>query len=150
MQSGKQRRAAIKAARLRRAERRQQLLALALSPAAPWPASAPLLDQATVERSLLAADNSYGAPAFVQRGYYQDVAFTCVDCGEPGVWSAARQKWWYEVARGGVWTTARRCRSCRAARRAQRELGRLTWQQGQQRKAAAAAVAAANLHGARP
>lgn len=68
-----------------------------------------------------------GAPAFVERGYYVDEDFVCADCGIAGVWTAARQRWWYEVIRGDPWTAARRCARCRrrererivAARRAQ-------------------------------
>lgn len=130
MQSGKQRRVQIKAARLERAARRRRLLLLAATPAM-MP-----LGHAAVSKELLAPDNSYGAPAFVQRGYYQDIPFSCVDCGETGVWTAERQKWWYEVAKGNVWTTARRCKSCRAARRALRETGRRTYLEGMLRKAA--------------
>lgn len=121
MTSGKQRRFEIKAARLKRAHRRHPL-----SPGA--------IDRVDVSR--LAPDNSYGVPDFVRRGHYADIGFRCVDCGAEGVWSAQRQKWWYEVARGGVWTTARRCRACRAKRRAQREAARAASLAGRLRKAA--------------
>jgi hypothetical protein len=60
-----------------------------------------------------APNNSYGPPL-----YYRDFEFTCVDCGQPQVWTASQQKWWYEVAKGPIFSIAKRCRSCRAARRA--------------------------------
>jgi hypothetical protein len=106
VKSGKQRRAQIKAARLQRAHKRHPLSPEAI---------------VRVDPTRLAPDGSYGVPDFVHRGYYVDVAFRCVDRAAEGVWTAQRQKWWYEVAQGGVWTTARRCRACRAKKRAERE-----------------------------
>jgi len=63
---------------------------------------------------------SYGRPDFVMRGYYVDVPFVCRECGVEQVWTAARQKWWYEVAKGDVFSTARLCRPCRQRARALR------------------------------
>jgi hypothetical protein len=76
------------------------------------------------DAALLAPDGSYGDPDFVRRGYYEDTAFVCKDCGTAGVWTAERQKWWYEVAKGGVWTRAIRCKACRAKERARVEVAR--------------------------
>jgi len=59
-----------------------------------------------------APNNSYGPPR-----YYQDREFTCVDCGRQEIWTAAQQKWWYEVAKGSIYSGANRCRACRAALR---------------------------------
>ena len=73
-----------------------------------------------VDRQALAPHNSLGPPYFVDLGYYRDVPFTCVDCGQPQIWRASQQKWWYEVAKGDVESTAIRCRSCRATERAER------------------------------
>lgn len=56
---------------------------------------------------------SHGAPDFVARGYYVDRPFTCKDCSAQEVWRATQQKWWYETAKGDVWTTATRCQPCR-------------------------------------
>ena len=72
----------------------------------------------------LAPYNSYGSPTFVARGYYEDLPFTCADCGEPQVWRASQQKWWYEVAKGHVESRAIRCRPCRARERAERGLAK--------------------------
>jgi hypothetical protein len=54
---------------------------------------------------------------FIPPEFYDDVAFTCVDCGAHEVWKAADQKWWYEVAKGSIYSTAIVCRTCRTAQR---------------------------------
>jgi hypothetical protein len=78
----------------------------------------------SVNTSLL---GSYGLPPeFVRRGYYMDIPFRCKDCNKDEIWTATQQKWWYEVAKGKVYTTAVRCRACRRVHRAKRELGRAT------------------------
>jgi len=83
----------------------------------------------------LAPDGSYSTPDFVRRGTYVDLPFTCEDCGAQQVWRASQQQWWYEVAKGGVWTTATRCRSCRARERRRRDAAREVHLQGIARKA---------------
>jgi predicted RNA-binding Zn-ribbon protein involved in translation (DUF1610 family) len=70
-----------------------------------------------VNPSLLGPNVSYGLPAYVKRGYYDDIPFTCKDCGKQEVWKATQQKWWYEIAKGDLWTTAVRCRACRRVER---------------------------------
>lgn len=77
-----------------------------------------------VDRTALAPNNSYSQPAFVERGYYVDEPFVCRTCGLPQTWTAAQQKWWYEVAKGSVFSTANLCRSCRRRERAQQEEAR--------------------------
>jgi hypothetical protein len=62
---------------------------------------------------LVIPSNSYFCPP----QFYDDVTFTCVDCGADEVWKAADQKWWYEVAKGSIYSTAILCRACRKARR---------------------------------
>jgi hypothetical protein len=57
--------------------------------------------------------NSYG-PKF----WYQDETFACRDCGNVEVWTAEAQRWWFEVAKGLIYSRAIRCRSCRQAWRA--------------------------------
>ena len=71
-------------------------------------------DAVKVNAELLRPYNSYGVPLFVSLGYYVDHAFACRDCGQAQVWRATQQKWWYEVAKGQVYSTAVRCRQCRA------------------------------------
>jgi hypothetical protein len=56
------------------------------------------------------ADGSY-------RDFFEDVEFTCRDCGREQVWTASDQKWWFEVAGGSLYSGAARCGACRAARR---------------------------------
>jgi len=66
-----------------------------------------------VNSKALAPYNSYSWPEFVTLGYYVDKPFTCRDCGSEQVWRASQQKWWYEVAKGFVYSTAVLCRACR-------------------------------------
>jgi hypothetical protein len=65
----------------------------------------------------LAPSNSYGVPEFVQRGHYMDVLFQCATCLKQEIWSATRQKWWYEVAKGSIESRAKLCNSCRRVER---------------------------------
>lgn len=57
-------------------------------------------------------NNSYGGRPL----YYQDQPFRCVDCGVEQVWTAADQKWYYEVVKGSLYGQAVRCRGCRKSR----------------------------------
>src|SRR6185295_4393037 len=84
----------------------------------------------------LAPNNSYGAPQFVKRGYYEDVPFTCSSCGSNEIWRAGQQKWWYEVAKGSVYSTARLCRTCRRRDQARRAEARRVHLEGVVRKRA--------------
>jgi hypothetical protein len=68
-----------------------------------------------VDPSQFAPHNSYSPP----NGFYKDIPFTCQDCGSLEVWTATQQKWWYEVAKGSIYSFAVRCRPCRQARRGQ-------------------------------
>ena len=112
MKSPKQRRQEIKARRLQRAEREACC-------ANARPMDRPV-GTVAVTPALLRRNNSYGIPDFVQRGYYQDRPFRCKDCGVAEIWTAAQQRWWYEVAQGDVWTVAVRCRACRQRERARK------------------------------
>jgi hypothetical protein len=87
-----------------------------------------------VDPDKLAPDGSYSVPEFVTRGYYLDVPFTCQECGTPQMWTATQQKWWYEVAKGKVWTTARLCRPCRRRERNRRVKARRVHLEGIARK----------------
>jgi hypothetical protein len=128
MKSGKQRRVEIKTKRkhkvakiqLRNNQQERQLR----------PVFGPAVNEA-----LLAPNNSYGAPDFVYRGYYVDRPFRCVNCGKEEVWTGTQQKWWYEVAKGFVYTTAIRCRLCRRKKRAQSDESRRVHLEGLERKA---------------
>lgn len=109
MKSPKQRRQEIKARRLQRAERKA-------CRGNARPVDRPV-GTVVVTPTLLRPTTSYGIPEFVRRGYYQDRPFRCKDCGIEEVWTAAQQRWWYEVAQGDVWTVAVRCRPCRQRER---------------------------------
>ena len=110
--SGKQRGMQIKVARRARQARR-----LPVSPF--WPSAMTFEDvrppkgAVLVNPSALGVNNSYGQPIFVWRGYYENVPFRCVDCGVECVWTAERQRWWYEIAKGNPFSTACRCAPCR-------------------------------------
>lgn len=132
MKSGKQRRQEIKA---KRAVRKTLARELAKQLAAEPPTIPPgVAGGVGVDKTALAPDSSYGVPEFVSRGYYVDLPFACKDCGKAEVWTASQQKWWYEVAKGGVWTTARRCRPCRHKERERREEARRVHLEGLARK----------------
>lgn len=70
-----------------------------------------------VQLSALAPCNSYGTPQFVARGYYEAQDFICRDCGAAQLWTAKQQKWWYETAKGYVYSKAVRCLPCRIEHR---------------------------------
>ena len=106
MKSGRQRRAEID---LKRAESREKVASRSRQEA--------LRNNVMVNPALLRPTNSYSIPDFVERGYYVDRSFRCKDCGKAEVWSPTQQKWWYESAKGDVWTTAVRCRPCRRRER---------------------------------
>jgi Probable zinc-ribbon domain len=76
-----------------------------------------LRGQVLVNVENLRPTNSYGTPDFVKREFYVDRPFHCKDCGKPEIWTASQQKWWYESAKGDVWTVAIRCRPCRRRER---------------------------------
>jgi hypothetical protein len=106
MKSGRQRRAEID---LKRAKSREKVASRSRQEA--------LRNNVMVNPALLRPTNSYSIPDFVERGYYVDRSFRCKDCGKAEVWSPTQQKWWYESAKGDVWTTAVRCRPCRRRER---------------------------------
>jgi hypothetical protein len=61
------------------------------------------------DQNALSHNNTYSAlPCF-----YVDTIVVCRRCGKEEVWPAHRQKWWYEIAKGNINTTAVFCRSCR-------------------------------------
>ncbi|HLX62815.1 MAG TPA: zinc-ribbon domain containing protein [Planctomycetota bacterium] len=113
--------------RTERLEKRRRKLMSAMGVALPnLPPLPPPIPAGTVRvnPSALESNSSYVPPDFVRRGYYLDEEFTCQDCGKTEVWTAAQQKWWYEVAKGYIWTSAIRCRACRLKERKRREEAR--------------------------
>jgi hypothetical protein len=83
--------------------------------------------------------NSYSTPDFVLRGYYVDFPFKCKSCGSSQVWSATQQKWWYESAKGDVWTVAVLCKPCRRREQARKAVARTIHLEGLTRKGKSAA-----------
>jgi hypothetical protein len=79
--------------------------------------------QAGIPHDAIPADLREQVPAntCVPPRFYRDYEFTCADCGSPEIWTAAQQKWWYEVAKGPIYSRAIRCRACREARDAARQ-----------------------------
>jgi hypothetical protein len=82
----------------------------------------------------LSPNNSYGIPEFVKRGFYEDMPFTCKHCRSPQIWTAQQQHWWYELAKGDVWTIAVLCRPCRLRERERKVLARKIHLEGLLRK----------------
>ena len=94
-----------------------------------------LKGQVLVNPDNLRPTNSYGTPSFVVTGFYVDMPFQCKSCGIPQLWTANQQKWWYESAKGDVWTIAVLCRPCRLRERARVEAARKVHLEGLARKA---------------
>ena len=134
MTSGRQRRTQLKQRRsgkraaLALADEKQRAKAAAKSRAAR------LKGQVLVNVANLCPTNSYGTPDFVHREYYVDMPFQCKDCGTSQVWRATQQKWWYESAKGDVWTVAIRCRPCRRREQARKAAARAVHQAGLAKK----------------
>ena len=131
--STKQRRAELKEQKAKRSAKalkkfREGVRAFAISKIAP--------SAVVVNTDALAADNSYSVRDFVERGYYVDVHYACKDCGKEEIWCATHQKWWYEVAKGGRWTTANRCGPCRRKERERAAEHRRVSEEGKARKQA--------------
>jgi len=101
MKSGKQRRNEIKAARLKRMAKRDGNANPFKRPIPEW---AVAINQAEVHHHSMFFD----IPLF-----YLDKEFVCKACGAREIWTAKQQKWWYEIAKGALETTAVRCSSCR-------------------------------------
>jgi hypothetical protein len=123
MKSGKQKRIEIKNARKNRHKKKYELLR-------DQKRKEVLAKSAPCNPELLTSKHSISDPPFVTRGYYLDILFKCKDCGEEDIWSATRQKWWYEVAKGDVWTTAIRCNACRRKERERKTEARRVHMEG--------------------
>jgi Probable zinc-ribbon domain len=95
-----------------------------------------LRGQVLVNSANLRPTNSYDTPDFVARGFYVDRPFACKACAAPQVWSATQQKWWYEAAKGDVWTVAVLCKPCRRREQARKVQARAVSAEGRARKAA--------------
>lgn len=120
--SGRQRRAEI------REKRRQRALAQAPTATPRFPQRPPGAVEA--DPAELTHNNTYGLLPL----YYVDLAFTCRDCSSEELWTAKAQKWWYEVAKGNINSTAVRCRPCRRREQARRDEARRVHLEGLARR----------------
>ena len=102
MKSNKQRRLEIKAKRLKRAKKLQNLDTRQKINDLPF-------GSVLADHKELVHNNTYG----LLPEYYIDVPFICKDCGTEQIWTAKQQKWWYEIAKGYIDSCAIRCYSCR-------------------------------------
>ncbi|WP_027527272.1 zinc-ribbon domain containing protein [Bradyrhizobium sp. Ec3.3] len=136
MKSNKQKRSEINARKAKRREKEALLAAQAARKARQeFVRLARLRDELPVDPTRLnPAGNSYSIPAFVERGTYAAIEFACKACGKVETWTAKQQKWWYETAKGDVFTTATRCRPCRRKERARRNEARRVHLEGVARK----------------
>jgi hypothetical protein len=121
MKSGKQRRIELKTQKqVQKAKLAKQKLATKEAKTLAESELAVSLGRVTVDRTTLIPNNSYDEPDFVKRGYYLDKPFTCAACNSQEVWTAVQQKWWYEIAKGSLFTTAKFCWTCRHQEQARR------------------------------
>ena len=134
MKSGRQRRAEIQVHRTGKRAAAEAEDARVQAKRAAKAQAAQLKGRVLVNPENLAPTNSYGTPEFVARGFYVDMPFSCKACGKPQLWTATQQKWWYESAKGDVWTIAILCRPCRLRERARKEAVLREYQEGQARK----------------
>jgi len=113
MKSNKQRRKEIKLKRLARAEKLKKELESTVPPyALDDPEKFEKAGLVLAEAKELEHNNTYG----LLPTHYLDMPFTCVDCSSAEVWTAKQQKWWYEIAKGNINSTAVRCRPCRKSK----------------------------------
>ena len=127
MKSAKQKRTEIRIKREKRSRKKSEKLAKANTTAKP--AKRPInVVAANVEA--LAHNNTYGPlPLF-----YVDKPFVCRDCDKAEVWTAAQQKWWYEVAKGHIDSNAVRCGACRRKEQQRRAEARRVHMEGLAKK----------------
>lgn len=109
MKSNKQRRLEIKAKRLKKKA------GLKLGP------KKLKLDSVEADPSKLSHNFYYST--FIGTSFkYWDKPFKCRICGTLEVWTAKKQKWWYETAKGLLDSTAIHCKSCRVKLREKKEI----------------------------
>jgi len=99
IKSGKQRRLEIKAKRLNK------------------PLKTKLRNSVKADHTELAHNNTLG----LFPSYYYDKDFVCYKCGIKEVWLAEQQKYWYEVIKGSIFSTAQHCLKCRKAIREEKK-----------------------------
>lgn len=118
MKSTKQRRTEIKTHRTERNKKRaERLKQEMLEVRARYLTDAAGSGAVMVSKELLGHHVSYSDPEFLSRGTYLPMHFVCADCGKQEIWTGEQQKWWYEIAKGDLFSIAKRCRPCRAKER---------------------------------
>jgi hypothetical protein len=68
------------------------------------------------DTSKQATNNSYSPPEF-----YVDQKFKCIGCGAVEIWTALRQKQYYEEWKKPIYGRAVRCRPCRKRHKEERD-----------------------------
>ena len=135
MKSTKQRRSEIKAVRMERDKKRAAQLKQDLADIrAQYLTDAASSGAVMVSKDLLEHHVSYSDPEFLSRGTYLPMHFVCADCQSQEIWTGEQQKWWYEVAKGDLFSVAKRCRPCRAIERKRKAHARLVHLEGVARK----------------
>lgn len=135
MKSTKQRRIEIKTHRLERDKKRAARLKQDLIDIrAQYLTDAAAAGTVLVSKELLDHHVSYSDPEFLSRGTYLPMHFVCSDCGKNEIWTGEQQKWWYEVAKGDLFSIAKRCRPCRAIERKRKSDARRVHLEGLARK----------------
>ena len=134
--SGKQRRAELQAKKKARDKKRRAEQSVVKKRKQSAQVARWERDGVAVNAANLAPSGSYSVPKFVERGYYEDIDFQCHDCGKEQIWTGQQQKWWYEVAKGDVATSAIRCRECRRKERERRNEARRVHLEGVAKKKA--------------
>jgi hypothetical protein len=125
MKSGKQRRSELKTKKQSRLTKviDRENIALEIDRQAML-ASKVANGEPIVDINAIKPNNSYDVPDFVKLGYYLDRPFNCAGCNNPEIWKAAQQKWWYEEAKGDLWSIAKFCRTCRRQEQTRRSEAR--------------------------
>lgn len=59
------------------------------------------------------ADQSTMTKLCVPQLFYEDIEFTCSDCGRPDFWSAGSQQYYFEVTKASPYNRPKRCYDCR-------------------------------------
>ena len=56
--------------------------------------------------------------------YYEDIHFTCCDCGADECWTADSQMRYFEEKKAGIYNYPKRCYACRQKERISKEVAR--------------------------
>ncbi len=124
MKSGKQRRLEIKE------QRRKKIKALKKIDTTSSIENMQPLYSVVADHSQLDHINTYSPLP----NFYVDQPFTCQLCNASEIWTAKQQKWWYEIAKGHIDSTAVHCRKCRDKIKREKDLQQQHMQEMAQKK----------------